>query len=53
MRLFPRFSLIFIIKICKAKTIVNQYNNWTKRTQENEKRKKEKKGKLEKKVAKP
>ena len=49
MRLFPRFSLIYIIKICKAKTIVNQYNNRTKRTQEKEK----KKGKLEKKFAKP
>ena len=44
MRLFPRFSLIYVIKICKAKTIVNQYNNRTKRTQENEtKKKKEKK----------
>ena len=50
MRLFPRFSLIYVIKICKAKTIVNQYNNRTKRTQEIEGKKK---GKLEKKIAKP
>ena len=45
MRLFPHFSLIYVIKIYKAKTIVNQYNNRTK--------KKKKKGKLEKKIAKP
>ena len=49
MRLFPHFSLIYVIKICKTKTIFNQYNNRTKRSQEIEKIN----GKLVKKVAKP
>ena len=37
----------FVIQICKVKTIINQYNNQTKRTQEIEKKK------IEKKIAKP
>ena len=48
MRRFQRFSLIYVIKICKTKTIFNQYKNRTKRSQEIE----NVNGKLEKKVAK-
>ena len=47
MRLFSRFSLIYVKEICKAKRIVNQYNNRKKKTQEIEKKKK-----LEKKITK-
>ena len=38
MRLFPRLNLIYVKEICKAKRIVNQYNNRKKKTQEIEKK---------------
>ena len=42
MRLFPRLNLIYVKEICKAKRIVNQYNNRKKKIKKLKKKFREK-----------